>query len=261
MNIWKLILMCLILNFWWTDCRKPLCAESTMCSTDSGSAAVVNECTEELISALIHQLWTFFFIAIHGLQVWLEVMIFPCSPVVQGAEASPSRSQHKPRWLKQQTPTPTKLPQHLGLSRRLQGQDWRRRSVCSKSAKIVVHKTQRSVSWITIMEFSVFILWSLLHRHSSAASDSFTPTPTVCLSVHLSISFPRFLFHSPPVNLSVSLHLSMCVCLSPVSPSLVSALSAHCIFVQISNTDRSLLSLPLRRLHPPSSALVRLGVS
>lgn len=40
------------------------------------------------------------------------------------------------------------------------------------------------------------------------------PTPTVCLSVHLSVSFPSFSLSLPSVSPSLSLHLSMCVCLS-----------------------------------------------
>lgn len=186
-------------------------------------------------------------------------MIFPRSTKkVHVAESSPSLSQHNPHpcWLKQRK----KLPQCPGLPRSRRGQDLARSCVCSKSAKIVVHRTCRNASWITIMEFSVFLIIAL-HQQPSAVSDSITPThththtPTVCLSVHLSVSFPHFLFYFPCQSLAKSPSVHLCLF---VSVSLVSANSAHCLSLQISNMNHSSPLIPTPspsplHLHPCSS--------
>lgn len=156
-------------------------------------------------------------------------MIFPRSLKVQGCWglAEPQSAQTSPVLTQAAKKTPTapgypSQPPNPRLSEELF-------FFCSKSAEIVVHKTQRNASWITIMEFSVFF-WSLLP--TSTPGLSLTPSP--------------YDSHSSP-----SVH----VCLS------VSALYACCISLQISNTNHSSPSIPSQLLRPPPSILVRLGVS
>lgn len=199
-----------------------------VCRTDSGCNTVAslcrecNECTDELISVSLFTELCFFFsflIAIHSLQVWLEVMIFPHPLEMQGAEASLSYSQHKPWlcWLKQWR----KLPQWPGLPRSRQGQDLARSCACSKSAKIVVHKTRRSASWITIMEFSLSLFFDCCHPPTSQGC-LWHPHPLLPQFVCLYIChfLPLIFSFSPSVSKSPSVR----VCLSvSVSPSLVSA--------------------------------------
>lgn len=113
------------------------------------------------------------------------------------------------------------------------------------------------------MEFGGFFCFFLSLLSTNTPGLSLTPSPpapTVCLSVHLSISFPHFLFHSPCQSLSKSPSVHVCLSVSD-SSSLASTLSAHWISLQISSVNHSFPPFPRRLLRRPPSILAHLVVS
>lgn len=162
-------------------------------------------------------------------------MISPLLFGREGAEALLRHCQHKPPpcWFKHQWNSHS-AQVSLAASKA--------KKLCSKSAKNR-HLQNNNV-----------LYWFLITEHPRVPPAPLPPTPTVCLSVHLSTSIPHFFSFAPPVSFSLSLHLSMCVCLSP---SLVSTLCVYCIFVQISSKNHSCPLFPLRLLLPPSSSRSR----
>lgn len=162
-------------------------------------------------------------------------MISPLLFGRESAEASLKHCQHKPPpcWFKHQWNS---------HSARVSLAASKAKKLCSKLAKNR-HLQNNNV-----------LYWFLITEHPRVHPAPLPPTPTVCLSVHLSTSIPHFFSFAPPVSFSLSLHLSMCVCLSP---SLVSTLCVYCIFVQISSKNHSCPLFPLRLLLPPSSSRSR----
>lgn len=132
-------------------------------------------------------------------------MISPLLFGREGAEASLRDCQHKPppRWFK-----------HWWNSRsaRVSLAASKAKKLCNKSAKNCHPQNMKKCQ----LNNNNVVYWFLITEHTRVPPAPLPPTPTVCLSVHLSASIPHFFSFAPLVSFSLSLHLSMCVCLSPV---------------------------------------------
>lgn len=132
-------------------------------------------------------------------------MISPLLFGREGAEASLRDCQHKPppRWFK-----------HRWNSRsaRVSLAASKAKKLCNKSAKNCHPQNMKKCQ----LNNNNVVYWFLITEHTRVPPAPLPPTPTVCLSVHLSASIPHFFSFAPLVSFSLSLHLSMCVCLSPV---------------------------------------------
>lgn len=91
----------------------------------------------------------------------------------------------------------------------------------SVASRLKSLSTRRNASWITKRVQLLVVFLSLLSTNTPGLSLTYSPhTPTVCLSIHLSISFLHFPFHSPCQSLSKSPSVRVCLSAS-VSLSVV----------------------------------------
>lgn len=133
-------------------------------------------------------------------------MISPLLFGREGAEASLRHCQHKPPpcWFKHQWNSHS-AQVSLAASKA--------KKLCSKSAK---NRHLQNMKKCQLNNNNV-VYWFLITEHPRVPPAPLPPTPTVCLSVHLSTSIPHFFFFRSPCQLfskSPSVHVCLSVSVS-----------------------------------------------